>query len=486
MKKQLLYFILLLFLSLQAFSQVRGLTQSAEKVCVGELVRLTATGCDKKVVWSNGAIGNSVVDTVKRNITYTALCMEGENVTFNFGINLTVSAIQKPLTPYLMCNNDVIKKGKSTSIKTFGCDGSVKWSNGVIGREINVSPEITTTYTALCTNEAGCSAEPISRTIIVYENKAELEPTISWRYACNGETAVLKADGCTAGTYVWYKNTSILGSVTKNEEIGRGNEVLVSVGGNDVYYTARCQFSDCLGNESNRLQIAFVSKLEKPTVLKELVLSSTQNKVDLNTALSKPYSSGGVFEFRIADDITTQKVADATQVATVGTYFAVERSRFGNCVSAASAIKVTNGQPTSNGTTPTTVATTIPPTNNGAPTEINNQTTQITDTGATIESLEPNDKLDDLGIPGGFSPNGDGVNDKFFIKFLGDKKADLRVYNRYGHLVYEAKKYDNSWNGTPNTGIFKNSAIGLPDGTYYYSLKLEDGRQRIDFITLAR
>jgi hypothetical protein len=53
-------------------------------------------------------------------------------------------------------------------------------------------------------------------------------------------------------------------------------------------------------------------------------------------------------------------------------------------------------------------------------------------------------------------------------------------------LVYNAEKYQNNWDGKPNNGLLANSNMGLTDGTYYYSLKLKDGRQKISFLTIAR
>jgi gliding motility-associated-like protein len=61
-----------------------------------------------------------------------------------------------------------------------------------------------------------------------------------------------------------------------------------------------------------------------------------------------------------------------------------------------------------------------------------------------------------------FTPNGDGINDKWFIT-NGDCliKAGVQVFNRYGAKVFENKDYKNNWDGTYN-------GKPLPDGTYYY------------------
>jgi gliding motility-associated-like protein len=92
--------------------------------------------------------------------------------------------------------------------------------------------------------------------------------------------------------------------------------------------------------------------------------------------------------------------------------------------------------------------------------------------------------LDPLVIPQGYSPNADGVHDTFFIRGLTRLTADVLIYNRWGNLVYEQRNYQNNWNGHSNTGLRVNSE--LPDGTYYYIIRVNDGRKFAGYLTLAR
>ncbi len=75
-------------------------------------------------------------------------------------------------------------------------------------------------------------------------------------------------------------------------------------------------------------------------------------------------------------------------------------------------------------------------------------------------------------IPQGFSPNGDGYNDSFYIEDLKDYHFSLQVINRWGKLVYSEDQYQNNWNGNANQG----SDIGnkLPIGTYYYHIVVKE------------
>lgn len=70
----------------------------------------------------------------------------------------------------------------------------------------------------------------------------------------------------------------------------------------------------------------------------------------------------------------------------------------------------------------------------------------------------------EIEIPNAFSPNGDGINDLFFIKNLaGHKNPAIRIYNRWGLLVYESSNYQNNWDGEKAT-----------DGTFFYILTLPE------------
>jgi gliding motility-associated-like protein len=77
-------------------------------------------------------------------------------------------------------------------------------------------------------------------------------------------------------------------------------------------------------------------------------------------------------------------------------------------------------------------------------------------------------------IPDGFSPNGDGINDFFEIPNLYKYPNNtLKIFNRWGALIYEAAPYQNNWDGKSHHP----ATIGedLPVSTYYYILDLGDG-----------
>ena len=85
-------------------------------------------------------------------------------------------------------------------------------------------------------------------------------------------------------------------------------------------------------------------------------------------------------------------------------------------------------------------------------------------------------------IPSGFSPNKDGYNDVFEILGLDNYDAkNLSVYNRHGGLVYQSLTYDNTWDGT-----LLNTGEPVPDATYYYILRLDNGQYKAGYVYINR
>ena len=87
-----------------------------------------------------------------------------------------------------------------------------------------------------------------------------------------------------------------------------------------------------------------------------------------------------------------------------------------------------------------------------------------------------------------FSPNGDGVNETFVIDCISRYPNNtLKIYNRWGNIVYEKQGYNNEFDGTSNGRAVIQQEEFLPVGTYYYILELGDGSQPIaDWLYINR
>jgi gliding motility-associated-like protein len=81
--------------------------------------------------------------------------------------------------------------------------------------------------------------------------------------------------------------------------------------------------------------------------------------------------------------------------------------------------------------------------------------------------------IEDLGCVVGIhdiiTPNGDGANDKWIIEGLWLYPNNIvQIFDKWGDVVYEKTNYDADWVGQGKSGS------PLPDGTYFYLLKLND------------
>ena len=105
-------------------------------------------------------------------------------------------------------------------------------------------------------------------------------------------------------------------------------------------------------------------------------------------------------------------------------------------------------------------------------------------------SQEININVLDCFVPTVFTPNNDGINDYWFVDF-GDDVTNVRVniYNRWGQMVYTSTHYelcdeitgDYCWDGKDMS-----EAESCPNGIYYYTVELLDGRNQKGSFSIFR
>ena len=69
-------------------------------------------------------------------------------------------------------------------------------------------------------------------------------------------------------------------------------------------------------------------------------------------------------------------------------------------------------------------------------------------------------------VPNAFTPNGDGVNDKIYVRGFGIAKMTWRIYNRWGQTVYVGTNPSEGWDGTFNGKL-------QPQEVYHYTVQIE-------------
>jgi gliding motility-associated-like protein len=83
--------------------------------------------------------------------------------------------------------------------------------------------------------------------------------------------------------------------------------------------------------------------------------------------------------------------------------------------------------------------------------------------------------------PNTFSPNGDGINELWEVKYLDQYPGCVvELFDPRGYLLYRSVGYTKAWDGTLN-------GKPLPTGTYYYVIDPKNGRKKmVGFITILR
>jgi len=87
-----------------------------------------------------------------------------------------------------------------------------------------------------------------------------------------------------------------------------------------------------------------------------------------------------------------------------------------------------------------------------------------------------------LDAPKFFTPNSDGINDYWNLKGINSsfyKNTIIYIFDRYGKLLKQVSPSSRGWDGTFN-------GIALPSDDYWFTVKLEDGREAKGHFSLKR
>jgi gliding motility-associated-like protein len=424
---------------------------------------------------------------------------------------ISTSPPQLNITSATICAGNSIKISAPTGFTTY------LWSNGETTREIIV--EITGDYTVVAGNGT-CESQPsLPASIIVSPRPAK--PMVSQSGTtslCDGSSVTLSAP---AGfMYVWSDGRTL-------------QEIVVTASAN--YSVVVTDGSGCSSEPSDVIAVTANTTPVKPIIN---VFGSTALCGTNTVGLLAP---SGFALYQWSDGQTTQGLTASTAGA-----FSVIVGNASNCLSVASdAIAVTStGQPCS-----TTGTTNSPPVitnkllavqiegrleedltllisdpdnnvNFSSLRVINNETSKgiaafIDASYNLIINYEGNpftgndritievcdlagvcaQRIFDIDVAGavevfnGITPDGDGLNDFLFIKYIdvieGALNNRVTILNRWGDVVFEIDNYDNL------SRVFAgqtNSGKDLPSGTYFYRIEFAQGTSGTltGFITLKR
>ncbi|MEZ0542877.1 gliding motility-associated C-terminal domain-containing protein [Fibrella arboris] len=522
------------------------------RICRGQTVQLTASGCLGTVIWSTGEQGAGIRVTPYQTTRYTAVCRLPEGCLSCFAEAYTVT-VGTPEAPRLTTDTPVVCAGDAVQLVAANCAGTIRWSDSTLtGATPTVRVRQTTTYQATCLQE-GCASSPSGPLVVqVATPNVPAVVRLSGDGAlCLGQSVQLSAGYC-AGQVRW-------------SDGGVGAERTLTPS-QTLRLRAVCQVGTCQSDSS-----AVVTLLVQPARQTILAGYTVQNSCPFLTA-DLAGAIGASFQPSLAYSFRTGPAADSPEVTSpgavlAGVYYVSARNREGclstpvavsalitacangiaPCLSnppalsllldsldqkrgvvclkarlrglvSADGIKLDSAW-TCSGTglftgqqtlqpryvasesdrqagTVTFAITTPDPDGAGpcVPAAARLAVTlSQTSTQPSADSTNLIGKLPDIPdavsifIPEGFSPNGDGINDYFVIQGVaGSATVDLEIFNRWGHRVYADTNYRNDWGGQANQGTYATTNQGLPDGTYFYVVRISDGREYVRFLTIAR
>ena len=477
---------------------------------------LTALGCSGEVNWSDGQKGNSITVNPTGNVVYTATCVMSSTCVSNVSkeVYLTVTL---PTAPVITAPKTQICGGDSVTFVSSGCKGMVIWSNGKMGVTMTDRITSTTSYTAIC-REGECRS-PRSNEITVKAGIEKPIVTCGRERLCLGESEVLKAHGCENGKVTW-----------SDGQIGQ--TILVKPTKTAYQFTAICEVNTCKSEPSvpayfivsscgkdsllttNKPMVALCKEAQKPVLVSGKTYDITYDfrvvnvgntdfeKLQLQDNLNEVFTAKGakikeIVSLKADEGLTVNKNynGQSDQTLLIDTFSSLAKSKIkgiqlvvrvdftdakvdtfynsANVMAKAGNVIV---QDVSNNGMDINPDGDNDPTDDSKPTPIR-----------VLNVQKPSEEPKEVFIPEGFSPNGDGINDLFVID-LTDKALtiNLQIYNRWGGLVYAQEEYQNNWDGTANQGINPTGKTGLPDGTYFYMVRLSNGKEFVRSMTLMR
>ncbi|ADB39593.1 SdrD B-like domain-containing protein [Spirosoma linguale] len=285
--------------------KVPVITASADNVCPGTSVTLTASGCvGGTIVWSDKAqTGTSIVVTPYGKTTYTAQCVMG-SCPGNPALK-TINVTTDLPTPTIVCSTTVVCPGETVTLTVENCVGTPYWSNTTATTgSIIVTPTIgNNSYSVYCKTDGGCVSKPSAVYTINIVAPAVPTVTASTDTVCVKGAVTLTATNCN-GTVKW------------NVANQTGPSIVVNPTAN-ISYFAWCESRTCQSKPSNTVNITVITPTA-PIISVSSTTICSGNKLTLTakgcTGTVKWYGMDGVAKIGASIDIFP--TATATYYAT--------------------------------------------------------------------------------------------------------------------------------------------------------------------------
>lgn len=441
-----------------------SVTSNSFNICPNQTITLNAANA-LSYTWQPGNYtGSSYTQSPSSSLTYTVLGINSMGCLSTETVNVNVSNTG---TVFVTCPSTIICAGESTTLTASGST-SYTWNPGlVINNSIVVSPSSTQSYTV---NAAigTCTAMAV-QTISVINIPTVSISSNSAMSMCSGAQLVLNAIGAT--TYTWYPGLVANSSLTV---FPTTNQTYTLIGGIGTCTSQAVASVTITSNINISLSASVYSIcIGQPVLLTanggsgfydwQPNINSNNDSVTVfpqhNTTYTVSSSSGNCVSTKTIHISVSFVNADFTDDSENTTYF--DEVNFYN-LSQNNHFNywyINNGYYTE-AVNPTVIFS--EPGNYAACLMVKNDF-GCTDTLCKVISVGCPDDI--VYLPNTFTPNGDGLNDVFNVSTLGYciEKFSLKIYDRWGELIFESEDILKGWDGKFKKEIVK-------DDVYIYLL----------------
>ena len=436
--------------------------------CAGGNVTLT-TDAGSTYLWSTGETSQSINITETGSYTVQVTNVSGCLSAASIAAPVTVNAL--PATPIITASGPTAFCPGGSVTLTSSAGSTYLWSTGETTPGINVTTA--GSYTVRITNASGCQSGASVATIVTV-NALPATPIIT----ASGPTTFCPG-----------------GSVTLTSSAGSTYLWSTGVTNPSINVTTAGSYTVEVTNENGCQSVASAPTLIIINALPTVNITSSDGAMclnDLRTLTGNP--AGGTFIITGGPGSIAGNILSATGIGNIGLVYIFTDA----CTNEATQSILVTERPVAipgpdqelNFIFETQMNAELSSfetgewsliSGSGLISDIHSPTTRVTglsigeniflwkvENGSCEESAEVKITVYDLFVPSVITPNDDGKNDYFKIGELV-YKVELIIFNQWGNEEFTNSNYLNEWNGKNNHGE------ELPEDTYFYVLKFENG-----------
>jgi gliding motility-associated-like protein len=492
-------------------------TATFDTICKGEVTTLQASGAQSYIWLPNQNLSNNNQASVTANplndITYSVTGTSANGCKASANISITVVPLpQLQITSSL---NDTLCIGQSVNISVSGAS-TYNWTPSATldtssGSSVIASPTLTTTYLISSVAGSGCKKD----TTITIPVHPPLFLLSQGNTICLGDTGVLTSFGAGGNgnlIYTWTPNNNLL-NPNSNNALAYPNQTTTYT----ITLTDNCGTTPVSQQvEMQVLPLPIVNFSASP-LSGCAPLSGTLNNFSFNTAncvwtVNNQFFSNNCsasFDFQAAGQYTVSLTIEDNQgcINSDSTFITVFENPIADFFYMPDSITILNPNVIFNGSISSEDVTNWDWefSNLGFDYGVNTsfmfpevgiypvELTVFNDNGCKDSIIYYIEIKDDYAIyiPNAFTPNGDGLNDTFGPIGVGIRNGagdfSMKIFNRWGQLIYETEDLYQPWNGIPKQS---NNSELAPIGVYSFRINLIDilgnKHQYIGKVTLIR